>query len=324
VRKSTTKREKRQGRVGTAERDARRLLAKRREALRGLAQGGGTTSKFLGVEGRGINMGEKNNTDNNQQVTREYLESLTNAELRAVMDSSVYSTVLMEHLEGSEVLTRRVTQILEEDYVALPPVEQEQEQARVTRLTALLTDRYSDATLEEREFLEELAKSLADETSGAGRASAGAGARADLQALPAEILAAGRALGLSVTAFLKGLLGFSIPSVARARAAAETIELVAHLERFRGGLVAVELGSSGEGLLRGRFDYPESIQVYVYDVKLGEVIPVLEEGGITREGIAVNSGQTIRKIRLANLPEDSRSEDLRLIVLRSEEFGGGK
>lgn len=139
-----------------------------------------------------------------------------------------------------------------------------------------------------------------------------------LDHLPREIVAAGHKLGLGVTALASRLLGFSVPSLAPARAATTSIELVAELEWSRGGTVVFGLNQLGMGTLQGRFDYPHVVLVVVYDTDTDRILKITEESGGYHDGLYLSAGVSLRTVQV-QLPAGSTGlEKLRLIVLQQE------
>jgi hypothetical protein len=134
-------------------------LAKRGKAVSGLAAGGETAAAFGWLERGYINMNNEKYTDKEKQDARAFLEGLSKAELRGVMDSPIFNGFLMEHVEESELLTKRVTELLEEEYSDLSEEEQAADQSRIARLVQGLMDKYA-ASQKEGEFVEEFAARL--------------------------------------------------------------------------------------------------------------------------------------------------------------------
>ena len=64
-----------------------------------------------------------NADDKDRQEIREYLESLSIAEIGMLLDSR-FAPVIFEHLEDSPVLTQKFEQVLDNEYNDMEPGEQ--------------------------------------------------------------------------------------------------------------------------------------------------------------------------------------------------------
>jgi len=150
-----------------------------------------------------------------------------------------------------------------------------------------------------------------------GRSEQGTGSETELQHLdiPQEIRNAARLLAKSTSEFFATLIGFSsMPAVVPA--AAGTLVLSAELDRYRGGTVSLDLDSSGHGVLRSWFDYPESITVSLLDTTNGTLVPLNTDDTKGLPRLSLSAGNSLRNVGVACSPQAFRA--LRIIVQKSE------
>lgn len=133
--------------------------------------------------------------------------------------------------------------------------------------------------------------------------------------IPEEIRSASRLLSKTAAEFFDTLLGFSaVPSAVPA--AAGTLILSAELDRYRGGTVSLDLDSSGNGVLRAWFDYPERITVSLFDITNGTVVLLNTEDAKDLRRISIPAGNSLRHIEVSCPTQLFQA--LRIIVQKAE------
>lgn len=133
--------------------------------------------------------------------------------------------------------------------------------------------------------------------------------------IPEEIRKAARLLAKTTAEFFETLIGFSaIPSAVPA--AAGTLVLSAELDRYRGGTVSLDLDSSGHGVLRAWFDYPERITVSLLDTTNGTLVPLNTEDAKDLQRLSIPAGNSLRNVGVSCSHEVFRA--LRIIVQKGE------
>src|ERR1041385_3904740 len=102
-----------------------------------------------------------------KQLVREFLEGLSIAELKAVMDSP-FEPLVMECVEDSQVLTKMVTQVLDDEpaeaFAELPDAAA----AQVSQLMSRLQDKFAEASGAEQEAWREFNARLGVQTTAPG------------------------------------------------------------------------------------------------------------------------------------------------------------
>lgn len=73
-----------------------------------------------------------------KRETREFLESLSLAELRTLLDAPMFCSAVLEHASESEVLAQKVDKVLDVEYQEMSP----DEQKRVDALATHLVEKY--------------------------------------------------------------------------------------------------------------------------------------------------------------------------------------
>jgi hypothetical protein len=140
---------------------------------------------------------------------------------------------------------------------------------------------------------------------------------AELQHLdiPQEIRNAARLLAKTAAEFYETLIGFSaVPSAVPA--AAGTLVLSAELDRYRGGTVSLDLDSSGHGVLRAWFDYPDRITVSLLDATNGTLVPLNTEEAKDVRRLSIPDGNSLRHVWVSCPHQVFRA--LRIIVQKGE------
>jgi hypothetical protein len=133
--------------------------------------------------------------------------------------------------------------------------------------------------------------------------------------IPEEIRNAARLLAKTTAEFLETLIGFSaVPSAVPS--AAGTLVLSAELNRYRGGTVSLDLDSSGHGVLRAWFDYPDRITVSLLDTTNGSLIPLSTEDIKDLQRLSIPAGNSLRNVGVSCSPQVFRA--LRIIVQKGE------
>jgi hypothetical protein len=133
--------------------------------------------------------------------------------------------------------------------------------------------------------------------------------------IPEEVRSASRLLSKTAAEFFETLLGFSAVPFA-VPAAAGTLVLSAELDRYRGGTVSLDLDSSGHGVLRAWFDYPERITVSVLDTTNGTLVPLNTEEAKDLRRLSLPAGNSLRHVEVSCPNQVFRA--LRIIVQKGE------
>lgn len=133
--------------------------------------------------------------------------------------------------------------------------------------------------------------------------------------IPQEIRNAARLLAKTASEFYETLIGFSaVPSAVPA--AAGSLVLSVELDRYRGGTVSLDLDSSGHGVLRAWFDYPDRITVSLLDATKGTLVPLKTEDATDLRRLSIPAGNSLRHVEVSCPHQVFRA--LRIIVQKGE------
>lgn len=136
--------------------------------------------------------------------------------------------------------------------------------------------------------------------------------------LPAYVISVARMLqNFDLTSIIQRVIGFSGSYEYVATAASGAVEHIVGLDRLAGGTVILEVMADGGGVIRGRFEVPDSILVAVYDPTRDAPLSITKEDDAPSQSVELRSGDSMTPVRLTLHPE-CRPEDLRLVVLRND------
>lgn len=108
-------------------------------------------------------------------------------------------------------------------------------------------------------------------------------------------------------------IGWSNPDRPFAMASSGDMELSATLERAVGGEVLLRINRFGVTHVSARFDKPETVNVFLYDLKRQKLIPFTE--GTNCSPSLVLEAQTVREAHVL-IPESTKRSDLELVVVK--------